>query len=376
MKIAIIHDWLTVYSGAERVLEELLDIFPDADIYTLIDTLSERERAFLRGRKINASMLQKVPLSKQFYRHFFPFFPILIESFDLTSYDLVISSSSCVAKGVLISPDQLHVCMCYSPVRYAHDLKFQYLNQSYPRSAVKRFLASIFLHKLRIWDVVSSNSVDHFISISNYISKRINKAYRRNSDVIYPPVFVEDFRFQENKSDYYIVACRLVPYKMVPMIIDAFRQMPNKKLLVVGDGPDYNKCKLLINDNITMLGHISHSELVNLLANAKAYVYAAIEDFGIAPIEAQASGTPVIAYSGGALPETIIVDGDNPTGVLYYEQTVSALVAAVERFESMRISPNDCYNNSLRFGRSIFRANIRDFFSKIGINVDEGCIHD
>ena len=365
MKIAIVHDWLTVYSGAERVLEELINLFPEAEIFTLIDKIEISERSFLRNKVINTSSLQRLPLIEKYYRILLPLFPYLIENFNLNKYDLVISSSSCVSKGVIIGPNQTHVCMCYSPMRYAYDLKFQYLEQSFGRYSPLKYLTILFLNKLKLWDISTSHSVDHFIAISKYISKRIEKSYRRSSVVIYPPVFIDQFYYKEVKKDFYLVACRLVPYKLIPLIIEAFNQMPDKKLVVVGDGPDYTICKKIAKDNIVLKGRVKHETLVELMADAKAYVYAAIEDFGIAPIEAQASGTPVIAYKGGALPETVVFEGINKSAILFEEQNTESIINAINKFETLKISSHDCRLNAERFNRSKFREEIMNFFNGI-----------
>lgn len=362
MKIAIIHDWLVTYAGAERVLEQMLLCYPQADLFSIVDFLPPKERDFLGGRRVTTSFLQNFPGAKKHYRAYLPLMPLAVEQLDLSGYDLVISSSHAVAKGVLVGPDQLHVCMCYSPIRYAWDLQHQYLRESGLVRGIKAWVVRWLLHKVRMWDVRTAHGVDKFVAISHFIARRIEKAYRRDSVVIYPSVNVDAFELCEVKSDFYLVASRMVPYKKMPMIVEAFNRMPEQQLVVIGDGPDLEKCKAMAGPNVKVLGYQQFEVMKAYLERAKAFVFAAEEDFGIAPLEAQACGTPVIAYGKGGALETIRgIDHAQPTGVFFYEQTAAALMDAVQEFEKKRhlVVAHDCRNNAQRFTSEIFRKNFR-----------------
>ena len=367
MRVAVVHEWLVTYAGSERVLEQILDLFPEADLFAVCDFMPAEERRFLAGRRVRTTFVQRLPLARSRYRAWLPVMPFAIEQLDLAEYDLVISSSHAVAKGVITGPDQLHLCMCYSPLRYAWDLQAQYLRQAGlgwgPRGLAARWLLS----GLRDWDVRSSNGVDGFIAISEFVRRRIRKTYRRESTVIYPPVDVERFTpSSEPRGDYYVTASRLVPYKCVDLIVEAFRDMPGRRLIVVGDGPQMGLVRARAGANVTLLGYQPHDELLRVLRGARAYLFAAIEDFGIAPLEAQAAGIPVIAYAGGALPETIPgADAPRPCGTLFAEQTPAAIRAGVESFERVEsnITADACRENAMRFAPERFR---RELVSYVG----------
>lgn len=359
MRVAIIHDWLVTYAGAERVLEQMLACFPESDLFSLVDFLSANNRSFILDKPVTTSFIQKLPKARTKYRSYLPLMPLAVEQFDLSGYDLVISSSHAVAKGVLVGPDQLHICMCYSPIRYAWDLQHQYLRESGLDNSVKGWLARWMLHKIRMWDVRTANGVDRFIGISHFIARRIEKAYRREAAVIYPPVDVSGFAFQVDKETFYLTASRMVPYKKMPMIVEAFSKMPGKRLVVIGEGPEFEKCKAVAGPNVTLMGWQPFDVLKDHMQRAKAFVFAAEEDFGITPLEAQACGTPVIAFGKGAALETIQgLDTEQPTGVFFMEQTPTAIKAAVEVFENeaARITPEACRENVLRFSPECFRA--------------------
>lgn len=366
MKIAIVHDWLVTYAGAERVLEQMLKLYPDADLFSMVDFLPEGERGFILNKPVKTSFIQKWPKAKTKYRSYLPLMPLAVEQFDLSGYDLVISSSHAVAKGVITGPDQLHICMCYSPIRYAWDLQHQYLRESGLNKGLKGWLAKCLLHRIRLWDLRTVNGVDQFIAISDFIGRRINKVYRRDSVTIYPPVYVDDFVASDvTKEDFYFTSSRMVPYKKIDLIVETFsKKLPDKKLVVIGDGPDFKKIKALAGDNVTLLGYQKFAVLKNHLAKAKAFIFAAEEDFGIAPLEAQASGTPVIAYGKGGALETILgLDSDKPTGLFFREQSVDALAQAVEHFEleGHKIRPEHCVENARRFSDVRFRQEFKNF---------------
>lgn len=358
MKIAIVHDWLVTYAGAERVLEEMLAVYPDADLFSLIEYLPESERQFLGGRQVQTSFLQRMPGARKHYRTYLPFMPFAVEQFDLSTYDLVISSSHAVAKGVLTGPDQLHICMCYSPMRYAWDLQDQYLREAGLDRGAKGMATRWLLHRLRLWDARTADGVDRFIAISNFIARRIWKSYRRESTVIYPPVDVDRLTPGGSREDFYVTASRMVPYKRIDLIVEAFAAMPGKRLVVIGDGPEERRIRGRAGSNVTLLGRQPFEVLRDHLRRARAFVFAAEEDFGIAPLEAQACGTPVIAYGKGGVLETLRgLDSPNPTGIYFNDQSASSVIGAVEEFEreSRRISPAACRENALRFAPERFR---------------------
>ena len=298
MKIAVVHDWLVVYGGAEKVLEQILNIYPEADLFALVDFLDEDKRDFIKDKKVKTSFIQRLPKAKTKYRNYLPLMPLAIEQLDLSKYDLIISSSYCVAKGIITSPNQVHISYVHSPIRYAWDLQHQYLKEAGLTKGLKGWLAKIILHYMRIWDTRTSNGVDYFIANSKFIAKRIWKCYRREADVIYPPVDVEAFEYCDQKEDFYLTASRMVPYKKMDLIVEAFTHIPDKKLIVIGTGPDFDKIQKIAqgHDNIKLMGYQPFSVLKEHMQKAKAFVFAAEEDFGITPVEAQACGTPVIAY--------------------------------------------------------------------------------
>ncbi|GAB2795292.1 hypothetical protein GCM10027040_22120 [Halomonas shantousis] len=358
MKVAVIVDWLTVYSGAERVVEQIIKLYPDADIFSLVDFLKPDQRDFLNKRPVTTSFIQKLPLARKHYRSYLPLMPLAIEQFDVSQYDLVISSSHAVAKGVITGPDQLHVCYVHSPIRYAWDLQHQYLRESGMTRGPKSWLARLILHYVRNFDARTSLGVDTFMANSRFIARRINKCYRREAKVVYPPVNVAEFSLGEKKGDFYVVASRLVPYKRVDLVAEAFAGMPDKRLVVLGDGPDMEKIKAKVKGaaNVEIKGYVEFSDMKRYLQEAKAFVFAAEEDFGIAPVEAMASGTPVIAFGKGGVLETVI---DGKTGLFFKEQSVSAIQSAVARFEEQQgsFSPEACRRRAEAFSNDAFRAN-------------------
>jgi glycosyltransferase involved in cell wall biosynthesis len=369
MKVAIIHDWLVVNGGAEKVLAEIVFMYPNANIFTLVDFLSNENRSWLTNMKITTSFIQRLPFAKSKYRNYFPFFPIAIEQFDLSGYDLVISSSYTAAKGVITGPNQTHVSYCHSPARYAWDLQTQYLIESGIETGFKSVIARFFLHKFRIWDVRTANGVDCFVANSEFIKKRIFKCYRRKAEVIYPPVDVARFQLQSEKSNFYLAASRLVPYKKIDLIVEAFSQMPEKKLKVIGDGPQMKKIVAIAQgvSNIEILGYQNDKVMVEHMQKAKAFVFAAEEDFGIIPLEAQACGTPVIAFGKGGCLETVRA---NVSGIHFKEQTTSSLIDAVNLFENRKI-PFDAAKireHAELFSIETFRSRLRDL---IEINLSQ-----
>ena len=366
MRVALVHDWLVTYAGAERVLEQMLRVLPDADVFSLIDFMPEDERGFLQGRRVSTSFVQRLPWARTRYRSYLPLMPLAIEQLDMSSYDLVVSSSYAVAKGVLTGPDQLHLCMCYSPMRYAWDLQHQYLRETGLDRGLKSFLARRLLHGMRNWDARTGAGVDEFMAISRFVARRIRKVYRRESTVIYPPVDTDAFApdWKQSREPFYLTASRMVPYKRIDLIAEAFSGMPDRTLVIIGDGPEAARIRGKAAANVRLLGRQPQSVLLDHLRRARAFVFAAEEDFGIAPLEAQACGTPVIAFHKGGVVETIHgLDHARPTGLFFAEQTVASLREAVTTFEreAARISPADCHENALRFRADRFRSEFGDF---------------
>lgn len=364
MKIAIVHEWFDKYAGSERVVEQFLAIFPDADLFAIVDFLPEKERWFIQHKTVKTTFIQDLPFSKKHFRNYLPLFPLAIEQIDLRGYDLIISSSHAVAKGVLTHADQLHICYCHSPMRYAWDLYHQYLEEANLQKGIKGLLAKFVLHYLRMWDYNSSNRVNEFVANSNFIRKRIKNAYNRTATTIYPPVDTEAFRLETQKEDYYFTASRMVPYKRLDIIAEAFTQMPDKKLLMVGKGSEYEKIKAKAGKNITILPYLSFQELQQHMAKAKAFIFAAEEDFGITMAEAQACGTPVIAYKKGGASEIVI---PNQTGILFEEQTALSVKNAVLDFEQKQsvFDPKEIRKNAERFSIQVFRENFKSFVTSL-----------
>ncbi len=351
---AIVHEWFVNYAGSERVVEHMLKTTPEAQLFSLVDHLTDKERWYLDGRKAITSFIQRLPFSKSKFRAYLPWFPMAMEGLDLRPYDIILSSSHAVAKGLLKGAHQLHICYCHSPMRYAWDLYHQYLEEANLSRGIKGFLAQRMLSQLRIWDYASAQRVNYFVANSHYIARRIKNVYGRDAAVIYPPVEIDKFAFVANKEDYYFVAARFVPYKKVDLVVAAFAKMPDKKLIVAGNGSEAKKIKALATSNITILDHVSAPELQRLMGHAKAFVFAAEEDFGITLAEAQACGTPVIAFGKGGAAEIIL---DRETGILFGQQSVESLMEAVRTFESLAesILPSTCAANAQRFSTSRFR---------------------
>ncbi|TFI50929.1 glycosyltransferase family 4 protein [Mastigocladus laminosus UU774] len=337
LKYALVHEWLTpkATGGSELVVREILNSI-DADLYALIDFESRNPDSYLYKRQIGTTFLQDFPFAYTGVQKYLPFLPLAIEQLDLRGYDIILSSSHAVAKGVLTSPEQLHICYCHSPMRYAWDLTFDYLHQSKLGKGVPGWITRYLLHNLRIWDVLSANRVDYFVANSQHTARRIWRCYRREATVIYPPVNIENFAFSPDKEDFYLTVSRLVSYKQVSLIVRAFNQM-QKKLIVIGTGPEMKKIRQIANSNIQILGWQPDEVVKKYMAYAKGFVYAACEDFGIALVEAQACGTPVIAYDAGGAKETvrdIRTWGDQGTGILFEEQKEASIIRATQTLEA------------------------------------------
>ncbi len=367
LRVAIVHEWLVNYAGSERVVEQFLKMYPDADLFSVVDFLEPHERGFLGGRTAKTTFIQNLPKARKSFRSYLPLMPLAIEQLDMSGYDLILSSSHAVSKGVLTGPDQIHISYVHSPIRYAWDLQHQYLEESNLTKGFKSWLARGILHYMRLWDYRTANGVDRFVANSGFIGRRVRKVYGREATVIYPPVDTDNFYPGKAKEDFYLVAGRMAPYKKVPLLVEAFAGMPDKKLIVIGDGPDMERVKALATPNIQILGYQSFESLRDHMQRAKAFVFAAEEDFGIAPVEAQACGTPVIAFGrGGALETVRGLDKEQPTGLFFEEQTVSAIQEAVTQFDANqhRFSSSACNQHAVKFSPSRFRDEFRSYVDK------------
>ena len=362
-RIAIMHDWLPVYGGAERVLEQIINIYPEADLFSMVDLIPEGERGFLQNKPVRTSFIQRLPFARTKYRSYLPLMPLAVEQFDFSAYDLILSSSYAVAKGIITGPDQLHICYCHSPIRYAWDLQHQYLAAAGLVRGLKSWLTRAILHYIRSWDAQSATRVDSFMANSQFVARRIEKTYRRQAKVVHPPVDLAGFSLEPRKEDYYLTASRMVPYKRIDLIVEAFTATPERELRVIGDGPEYAKIKAKAGPNVKMLGYQGGEVLKEQMQKARAFVFAAEEDFGIAPVEAQACGTPVIAYGKGGVTESVI---DRETGVFYGEQTVPSLQAGVRKFEAAApFDPLVIRRNAMRFSAERFRHEFAQEVAKV-----------
>ncbi|HCA8409698.1 TPA: glycosyltransferase family 4 protein [Klebsiella variicola] len=362
LNIGIVADWLVTFAGAERVIAEFLELYPEADLYAVIEFLHEENKKFIHNKKVNTTFIQSLPRAKKKYQNYLPLMPLAVEQLDVSGHDIILSSSHAVAKGILTGPDQLHISYVHSPIRYAWDLQHQYLREAKLEKGIKSLFAKIILHKMRIWDYRTANSVDHFIANSHFIARRIAKIYGRKAEVIYPPVDVNRFNVKEKKNDFYLTASRLVPYKRIDLIVEAFSSMPDKTLVVIGDGSEMNKIKSKASRNIEILGYQPNEVLVDYMQNAKAFVFAAEEDFGITPVEAMACGTPVIAFGKGGALETIRPLGESePTGIFFDSQLVSAVATAVETFENNihMFTSDNCRKQALKFSADRFKHELQ-----------------
>lgn len=361
MKVAVVHDWFNDIGGAEKVVREILLCFPDADVFSLIDFYDQQKRdKYLLGKKATTSFIQTIPFSKKFYRFLFPLFPRAVESLNLSKYDLIISSSSSVAKGVQKTKSQLHICYCHSPVRYAWDLRQDYLNVM--RNPVSKMIFNYFLNRLQKWDLKSNSRVDFFIANSLNVKSRIKNNYSRDAVVIYPPVDISSFTITTKKEDYYFTVSRLVAYKKTEQIVKAFAKFPNLSLIVAGDGPNRKKLSKLAPPNVQILGYISTDDLREKIKDAKAFIANANEDFGITVVEAQSCGTPIIVPYMGGYKETVNED----VGQFFEKQTVTDIEKAIDRFETEKKTyrKESFQNNITRFDKSRFQFEFKAFVEK------------
>lgn len=350
MNVAITTDWLNSFGGAERVLGELHGMFPDAPVYTSVHDPAGLP-SHMHGWDVRTSFLQRVPFARRRHRAFLPLMPLAFEQFDLTEYDLVLTTNSACAKGVITPPGAVNICYCYTPCRYLWDLYHEYM-----RDRRARPLIAPVAHWMRVWDRLAADRVDHFIAISHEVASRIQRHYRRESEVIYPPVDVD--RIVPNgrvPEDFYLMVTRLVGYKRVDLAIEAANQL-GCRLVVVGNGPERRRLERQAGPTVEFLGWQSDDEIAGLYARCRALLFPGLEDFGITPVEAQAAGRPVIAYGRGGATETVV---DGATGILFEEQSIDSLADAVRTFERMSFDPDVCRGNAERFDRQEFRRRLR-----------------
>jgi glycosyltransferase involved in cell wall biosynthesis len=359
MRVALVHDWLTGMRGGERVLEQMLQVYPDATVFTLLHdrgSVSERiERA-----RIEVSPIARWPGMRSRYRSFLPFFPRAIEAFDLHGYDLILSSSHCVAKGAF-APGVPHVCYCHTPMRYLYDQAAAYAAHF---SWSTRAAFALMRPRLRAWDVESAKRVTQFIANSQHVRGRIQSVYRRAAQVLHPPVDVDRFSPAAAREDFYLTVSALVPYKRIDLIVDAFTTL-GRRLIVAGSGPELQRLRARAGRNITFIGWITDAEVADLLGRCRGFVYAAQEDFGIALVEAQAAGAPVIAFAAGGALESVVASGAARTGVLFPEQTAQAIVAAVLEAERTFFRAESFPQNAARFRPELFRAGLQTAIEQV-----------
>ena len=361
MKVAIIQEWLVTVGGSDKVVKAIADVFPNADIYTLVAKKEVCDELGIDWSHVHTSFIQKLPLGIKKHRVYLPIFPFAIEQFDLRGYDVIISSSHCVAKGVLTKADQLHICYCHSPIRYVWDMYNEYLEESNLAKGLKSWLVRYLLHRIRKWDMLSSFRVDYYISNSDYVGQRIKETYRRESTTIHPNIDITNFEYCGQKENFYLASSRLVSYKKINIIIEAFNHMPEKKLIVIGGGPNLKKYQEMAKENVTVMGYQPFNVLKEKMQKAKAFIFAADEDFGMIPIEAEACGTPVIAYGHGGSLETVL---EGETGIFFYEQSPEALIKAVNKFEELGEQPfsyQACRKWAERFSEERFKQEIKNF---------------
>ena len=365
--VAIVHDWCPSFRGGERVLAELCRLFADADVFTLFDFLSDKiKEEHFPGVTFQTSIANRLPKVEKYYRALFFACPFLIEQFDVTGYDAVITSSAAFARGVITRPDQPHLCYVHSPIRYAWDEQFSYLKQGQLGFGPKGLLFRFLLHKMRIWDARTAHGPDLMLANSNYVRARIRRIYGRDAHVVFPPIALDEMRYAAQKDDYYVTASFLAPYKRTDLVIKAFNAMPTRRLRVVGDGQLSATLRALAGPNVEFTGHLPRCEYVKTIASARAFVFAGCEDFGIALAEAQACGTPLIAFGRGGACDIVrsLKVTDRPTGILFAQQTVEAIVHAVELFEENRrhFTPAACLQNANRFSVERFDREILKAF--------------
>lgn len=359
MKIALIHDWLPFMGGAERVLINFLEMYPEAPIYTTIANKDKLDNP-LKDAEIITSSLQRGKKNVENHRKLFPFMPTAVESFNLNEFDIVLSSSSSVAKAVITNPNTMHICYCHSPMRYGWEFSYEYAGKMAGGSKLKKKVLGYFLSIMRLWDNVSSDRVDFFIANSENVARRIWKHYRRESVVIHPPVRCSLFKPCDVDEDYFLILSRLQEYKRIDVAVEAFNKN-GLPLVIIGDGPEREKLEKMANSNIKFLGRQSDDVIKEYYAKCRAFIFPGEEDFGITPLEAQACGRPVIAYGKGGALETVV---NNLTGVFFEEQTATSLNEAIEKFNEMKFDKNEIRKHAETFDESIFKVKMQNYINE------------
>ena len=356
IKTVIVHDWLTGMRGGEKVLEVICELYPGATLVTLLHNKGSLSPT-IEKMNIKTSFIDKLPFKTKKYRNYLPLFPAAIESIDFSEFDLIISTSHCVAKGAIRREGGLHICYCHTPMRYVWEMFDEYFGKG-KAGILTRTAMSVFAPRLRKWDVRTSGRVNYYIANSYNVARRIKEYYNRESDVIHPPVDTSLFQISEYSKEYFLIVSALVPYKKVEIAIEAFNRI-EKKLVVVGTGPESYKLKTMAKKNIEFLGWRDNSELSILYANCRALIFPGMEDFGIVPLEAMACGKPVIAFGKGGALETVIGDGEGATGIFFDEQTVDALVKSIYDFEKKYFDPQKIREHALEYDRALFKEKIK-----------------
>jgi glycosyltransferase involved in cell wall biosynthesis len=361
VRVALVHDWLTGMRGGEKCLEVLCELFPHAEIYTLLHIPKSVSPA-IEALKIETSFIQRVPFSRKQYRKYLPLFPMAIERFSFEQHDVIISTSHCVAKGAVPRRGALHICYCHTPMRYVWEAYDSYFGRGRTGSLTRLVMPPVARY-LRAWDVRSSDRVNHFIANSKNVQERIRRHYNRDSEVIYPPVDVSRSEISTHDGGYFLIVSAFAPYKRIDLAIEAFNKN-GRRLVVIGDGQENQKLRYIAKSNVEFVGWVSQEQLAQYYQGCSALIFPGEEDFGIVPLEAMAAGKPVIAYRRGGTLETVIDTGDARTGIFFKDQNVESLLGAIEQFHETTFDPYKIREQALRFDRSIFKMRMKDFLEK------------
>lgn len=354
MNVAIVHEFFCNLGGSDKVAAALHQLFPRAPVYTMLVSNRNRDAELLRGMELRPSFIHLLPMARRWHEPYLPLFPLAVESFDLTGYDLVLSSSHLCAKGVIPAPEALHLCYCHTPARYLWDLYYLYAQRLKP---LFRPFTAFVMHRLRIWDVSTSARVDHFIANSRFVARRIERYYKRSAEVIYPPVETHFFTPGESQEHYYLVVSRLTAYKRIDLAITAFNQL-GSRLLVIGDGPERRRLRAQAGPNIHFLGALPREEVRGYMQKCQALIFPGKEDFGITPLEVQATGRPVVAYGAGGALESVV---DGATGVFFEVQTSESLCEAVTRLSTITFDCDVIREHAVQFDRAVFCHKMLEF---------------